>query len=115
LIDFVGRFDLQTALDLVRWACPYEEMVLASGHRRTLVLLGPNHIGRQQLRERLLNQRNCFAAAIPHTSRSRRSDEQDAVDYHFVGKAHFEQMIQDGKSVQFLLFLRRTQNPATSN
>ena len=75
-------------------------MVLATGHRRTVVLVGPNHIGRQQLRERLLNQRSSFAAAIPHTSRQQRTDEQDGVDYHFVNKPVFEQMIKDGELSQ---------------
>lgn len=102
-ILFINLFHGSPALEMVRWATPYEEIVLASGHRRTLVLLGPNHIGRQQLRERLLNQRNSFAAAIPHTSRSRRNDEQDGVDYNFVTKANFEQMIAEGKAKESLL------------
>jgi guanylate kinase len=32
-----------------------------------------------------------FAAAIPHTSRTRREDEADGADYHFISRLQFEQ------------------------
>jgi MAGUK p55 subfamily protein 5 len=41
-----------------------------------------------------------FAAAVPHTSRSRRDGEIDGIDYHFISRQQFEQDIKDGKFVE---------------
>ena len=41
-----------------------------------------------------------FAAAIPHTSRTRREDEADGADYHFISRLQFEQDILARKFVE---------------
>lgn len=41
-----------------------------------------------------------FAAAVPHTSRPKRDTEIDAVDYHFISRAQFEEDIKEGKFVE---------------
>ena len=69
------------------------------GHKRTVVLVGPNSIGRQSLRERLVKQ-NQYGTAIPHTSRPKRNDEMNGEDYYFVSKQQFEQFIEEDKFVE---------------
>ena len=54
---------------------------------------GPPNIGRHELRQRLMRDAARFAAAIPHTSRTRREDEADGADYHFISRVQFEQDI----------------------
>ncbi|XP_014675595.1 PREDICTED: MAGUK p55 subfamily member 5-like [Priapulus caudatus] len=72
----------------------YERVALffpKPSHRRPLVMVGPHSIGRHELRRRLLeSNKERFAAAVPHTSRSRRDDETDGVHYHFVARHAFE-------------------------
>lgn len=48
---------------------PYEEMKQVMGLKRTVILVGPNNIGRQNLRERLVKIKSLYGTAIPHTSR----------------------------------------------
>lgn len=50
---------------------PYEEMALyypQANQKRPLILVGPPSIGRHELRLRLLEDKNRFAAAVPRKS-----------------------------------------------
>ncbi|XP_023337454.1 MAGUK p55 subfamily member 5 [Eurytemora carolleeae] len=74
----------------------YEEVSLyypRPNRKRPIVLIGPPNIGRHELRQRLMRDAARFAAAIPHTSRTRRDDETDGQDYHFITRLQFEQDI----------------------
>merc|ERR1719192_1700153 len=53
----------------------YEEVALyypRADRKRPVVLIGPPNIGRHELRQRLMQDAEQFAAAIPHTSRPKR-------------------------------------------
>ncbi|XP_061599122.1 protein PALS1 isoform X2 [Cololabis saira] len=53
----------------------YEEMALyhqPANRKRPIALIGPTGCGQAELRQRLLNQPERFAGAVPHTTRSRR-------------------------------------------
>ncbi|XP_022240973.1 LOW QUALITY PROTEIN: MAGUK p55 subfamily member 5-A-like [Limulus polyphemus] len=81
----------------------YEEVALyypRANHKRPVVLVGPPNIGRHELRQRLMEDTERFAAAIPHTSRPKRDGEFDDVDYHFITRAQFEADILAGKFVE---------------
>jgi len=74
----------------------YEEVALyypRADRKRPVVLIGPPNIGRHELRQRLMQDTDQFAAAIPHTSRPKRADEVDGQDYHFISRLQFEQDI----------------------
>uniref|UniRef100_A0A8D8U240 MAGUK p55 subfamily member 5 n=1 Tax=Cacopsylla melanoneura TaxID=428564 RepID=A0A8D8U240_9HEMI len=71
----------------------YEEVSLyypRSNEKRPIVLIGPPNIGRHELRQRLMEDSDRFAAAIPHTSRPMKEGEVDGQDYHFITRAQFE-------------------------
>jgi len=71
----------------------YEEVALyypRADRKRPVVLIGPPNIGRHELRQRLMQDAEQFAAAIPHTSRPKRADEVDGQDYHFISRLQFE-------------------------
>ncbi|XP_040565434.1 protein PALS1 isoform X2 [Lepeophtheirus salmonis] len=73
---------------------PYEEMALyypQANQKRPVVLVGPPSIGRHELRLRLLEDINRFAAAVPHTSRPKEDGEIDGQDYNFVNRSQFEE------------------------
>merc|ERR1719193_885737 len=81
----------------------YEEVSLyypRPNRKRPIVLIGPPNIGRHELRQRLMRDAGRFAAAIPHTSRTRRDDETDGQDYHFITRLQFEQDILSRKFVE---------------
>lgn len=81
----------------------YEEVSLyypRPNRKRPIVLIGPPNIGRHELRQRLMRDGSRFAAAIPHTSRTKRDDELDGADYHFISRLKFEQDILSRKFVE---------------
>ncbi|XP_043287949.1 protein PALS1-like isoform X2 [Venturia canescens] len=81
----------------------YEEVALyypRANHKRPIVLIGPPNIGRHELRQRLMQDSERFAAAIPHTSRPRKGSEVDGQDYHFISRSQFESDILGRKFVE---------------
>lgn len=81
----------------------YEEVALyypRANRKRPIVLIGPPNIGRHELRQKLMADRERFAAAIPHTSRTRRDHEVDGADYHFISRTQFESDILSRKFVE---------------
>ncbi|KAJ1522794.1 hypothetical protein ONE63_001950 [Megalurothrips usitatus] len=81
----------------------YEEVALyypRANHKRPVVLIGPPNIGRHELRQRLMEDSERFAAAIPHTSRARKESEVDGQDYHFISRQQFEADILARKFVE---------------
>ncbi|XP_058792463.1 protein PALS1 isoform X11 [Phymastichus coffea] len=81
----------------------YEEVALyypRANHKRPIVLIGPPNIGRHELRQRLMQDSEKFAAAIPHTSRPRKDTEVDGQDYHFISRQQFESDILCRKFVE---------------
>ncbi|XP_014678966.1 PREDICTED: MAGUK p55 subfamily member 5-like isoform X2 [Priapulus caudatus] len=72
----------------------YEEVALyfpRPHSKRPVILIGPQNIGRHELRQRLMESDSSrYAAAIPHTSRPKKDSEIDGVHYHFVPRHTFE-------------------------
>ncbi|XP_035703591.1 uncharacterized protein LOC110845232 isoform X2 [Folsomia candida] len=81
----------------------YEEVSLyypRTSFKRPVVLIGPPNIGRHELRQRLMQESERFAAAVPHTSRTKKDGEIDGQDYHFISRAQFESDILGRKFVE---------------
>uniref|UniRef100_A0A673NQX9 MAGUK p55 subfamily member 7-like n=1 Tax=Sinocyclocheilus rhinocerous TaxID=307959 RepID=A0A673NQX9_9TELE len=58
---------------------------------RLVVLVGPTGVGLNELKRKLLiSDPQHFSVTIPHTSRSKRHQESDGVEYHFISKHLFE-------------------------
>ncbi|RFU24871.1 hypothetical protein B7463_g11467, partial [Scytalidium lignicola] len=66
--------------------------------RRPLVISGPSGVGKGTLCKLLFNRHpDTFAFSISHTTRSPRPGEQDGVDYYYVTKNEFKELIaKDG-------------------
>uniref|UniRef100_A0A3B4B5Q8 Membrane protein, palmitoylated 7b (MAGUK p55 subfamily member 7) n=1 Tax=Periophthalmus magnuspinnatus TaxID=409849 RepID=A0A3B4B5Q8_9GOBI len=59
---------------------------------RLVVLVGPSGVGVSELKKRLLiSDPDRYAVTVPYTTRERRQQETDAVDYHFVPLHKFEE------------------------
>lgn len=83
----------------------YEEVTLyypQPNRKRPIVLIGPPNIGRQELRQRLMESHpDRFAAAVPQTSRPKRDNEVDGREYCFVPRNVFEQDVLENKFVEY--------------
>ncbi|XP_059388198.1 MAGUK p55 subfamily member 7 isoform X3 [Carassius carassius] len=68
---------------------------------RLVVLVGPTGIGLNELKRKLLiSDPQHFSVTIPHTSRSKRHQESDGVEYNFISKHLFEADIQNNKFIE---------------
>jgi guanylate kinase len=61
-----------------------------------LVVSGPSGVGKDAVLQRLRARRPQLRFVVTATTRSRRPDEVDGVDYHFVSRAAFESWISKG-------------------
>ncbi|XP_052467386.1 MAGUK p55 subfamily member 7 isoform X1 [Carassius gibelio] len=62
---------------------------------------GPTGVGLNELKRKLLiSDPQHFSVTIPHTSRSKRHQESDGVEYHFISKHLFEADIQNSKFIE---------------
>uniref|UniRef100_T1IQP9 MAGUK p55 subfamily member 5 n=1 Tax=Strigamia maritima TaxID=126957 RepID=T1IQP9_STRMM len=81
----------------------YEEVALyypRANRKRPIVLIGPPNIGRHELRQKLMEDVDRFAAAVPHTSRPKKDGEIDGQDYYFITRQQFEADILSRKFVE---------------
>ncbi|KAF4106583.1 MAGUK p55 subfamily member 7 isoform X1 [Onychostoma macrolepis] len=68
---------------------------------RLVVLVGPTGVGLNELKRKLLiSDPQHFSVTIPHTSRSKRHQESDGVEYHFISKHLFEADVQNNKFIE---------------
>lgn len=70
---------------------------------RLYVITAPSGAGKTTLVKALVNAEARVRVAVSHTTRQKRAEEQEGLNYHFVDKATFEQMIA---SDQFLEWAR---------
>lgn len=83
---------------------PYEEVALLEPNpqkKRPVVLIGPDKVGRKELRQKLiLFSQERFAGVVPHTSRPKRPEEVNGRDYYFIPPSAFESDIVSNKFVE---------------
>ncbi len=68
---------------------------------RLVVLSGPSGTGKTTLARMLVERVPRLRLSRSYTSRTRRSGEQDGVDYHFVSVERFEEMIASGAFLEW--------------
>lgn len=83
----------------------YEEVALMQPdpqRKRPVVLIGPDKVGRKELRQKLiLFSQERFAGVVPHTSRPKRPEETNERDYYFIPLPSFEADIVSHKFVEY--------------
>lgn len=73
--------------------------------RRPIVIAGPSGVGKGTLYKLLFERHpGSFALSISHTTRSPRPGEQDGVDYYYVTKDAFKELIAQDKFVERFVF-----------
>ena len=66
-----------------------------------IVISGPSGVGKDTLLTRMRENGASFHFVVTATSRPARPGETDGVDYHFVAKERFEQMIAGGELLEW--------------
>uniref|UniRef100_A0A3Q2Q8T6 MAGUK p55 scaffold protein 7a n=1 Tax=Fundulus heteroclitus TaxID=8078 RepID=A0A3Q2Q8T6_FUNHE len=84
----------------------YEEVTpycrQSGAKHRLVVLVGPTGVGLNELKRKLLiSDPQHFGVTIPHTSRPKRNQETEGVEYHFISKHLFEADIHNNKLVEY--------------
>uniref|UniRef100_A0A3P8S6N7 MAGUK p55 scaffold protein 7a n=1 Tax=Amphiprion percula TaxID=161767 RepID=A0A3P8S6N7_AMPPE len=84
----------------------YEEVTAyrrqSGAKHRLVVLVGPTGVGMNELKRKLLiSDPQHFSVTIPHTSRAKRNQESDGVEYHFISKHLFETDIHNNKFIEY--------------
>ncbi|XP_048122987.1 MAGUK p55 subfamily member 7 [Alosa alosa] len=69
---------------------------------RLVVLVGPTGVGLNELKRKLLiSDPQHFGVTVPHTTRPKRNQETDGVEYHFISKHLFETDIHNNKFIEY--------------
>ncbi|KAF0028317.1 hypothetical protein F2P81_019404 [Scophthalmus maximus] len=78
---------------------PYRRQ--SGAKHRLVVLVGPTGVGLNELKRKLLiSDPQHFSVTIPYTSRAKRNQESDGVEYHFISKSLFETDIHNNKFIE---------------
>ena len=63
---------------------------------KLFIVTAPSGAGKTTLVDALVKSEDSLKVSISHTTRPKRSKEVDGVNYHFVDKGKFQDMLQDG-------------------
>jgi guanylate kinase len=72
-----------------------------SEHASAVVLAAPSGTGKTTLARRLVEEGDDYAFSVSVTTRAPRAHEVDGVDYHFVDRIGFEEMISAGELAEW--------------
>ncbi|KAM4828757.1 MAGUK p55 subfamily member 7 isoform 2-T5 [Thomomys bottae] len=79
---------------------PYQRQM--NDKYRLVVLVGPVGVGLNELKRKLLmSDTQHYGVTIPHTTRAKRSQESDGVEYIFISKHLFETDVQNNKFIEY--------------
>jgi len=65
-----------------------------------LVLSSPSGAGKTTISRRLLDQERNLGLSVSCTTRPKRPEEREGVDYHFIAEAEFRRMVADGRFLE---------------
>ncbi len=66
-----------------------------------VILSSPSGAGKTTITKKIQQKYPSFKISVSHTTRSPRSNEVDGVDYHFISKKEFEQLIKQKKFYEY--------------
>ena len=72
------------------------------GNQNIMVILSsPSGVGKTTLTKKIQQKYNSLKISVSHTTRSARSNEVDGVDYYFVSKEKFKELIKEKKFYEY--------------
>lgn len=73
--------------------------MLDKGH--LLIVSGPSGVGKSTVVKAILERRPQLRYSISYTTRPRRGNEQDGVDYHFISESAFQKKIEEDEFAEW--------------
>ena len=71
---------------------------MTHGTKNIMVILSsPSGVGKTTLTKKIQQKYGSFKISVSHTTRAPRSNEVDGIDYHFISKKDFEELINKKK------------------
>jgi len=75
---------------------------MINGEENLLIILSsPSGVGKTTLTKKIQQKYNNFKISVSHTTRKPRSNEVDGVDYHFVSKEKFKELIASNSFYEY--------------
>ena len=75
---------------------------MKNGEENIMVILSsPSGVGKTTLTKKIQQKYQSFKISVSHTTRTPRSNEIDGVDYHFVSKEKFQELIKQNKFYEY--------------
>ncbi len=74
---------------------------MQGGENIMVILSSPSGVGKTTITKKIQQKYQSFKISVSHTTRSPRSNEVDGVDYHFVVKDKFEELIKEKKFYEY--------------
>ncbi len=66
-----------------------------------LVITAPSGTGKTTIYRRLMGKRADLSFCVSCTTRKKRRGEREGVDYHFIGRKHFEEKVKQGNFIEW--------------
>jgi len=75
---------------------------MTHGTKNIMVILSsPSGVGKTTLTKKIQQKYQSFKISVSHTTRSPRSNEVNGIDYHFISKKKFEELIKSKKFYEY--------------
>ena len=71
------------------------------GKNIMVILSSPSGVGKTTLTKKIQQKYQSFKISVSHTTRSPRSNEVHGVDYYFISKREFEELINTNKFYEY--------------
>ena len=71
------------------------------GENIMVILSSPSGVGKTTLTKKIQQKYHNFKISVSHTTRTPRSNEIDGIDYHFVSKEKFQELISENKFYEY--------------
>ena len=65
------------------------------------IISAPSGAGKTSLVKELLEQVEQLELSVSHTTRAKREAETDGIDYHFIDKNTFQQMVENNQFIEY--------------
>jgi len=75
------------------------------GSGLAVIVAGPSGAGKSSVIGRAMDDLPGLSFSVSYTTRARRPEETDGVDYHFVSPAQFSELVEEGEFVEHVTYL----------
>lgn len=66
-----------------------------------VILSSPSGVGKTTISKKIIQKYNSIKISVSHTTRRPRTNEVDGIDYHFIDKTNFENLIKENKFYEY--------------